>query len=49
MTPSTRTSDPAAVLDPDRNGHHDPGTTPEDHQAVLAREVDAFHQHRRQG
>ncbi|MDZ5076760.1 hypothetical protein [Nesterenkonia sp. HG001] len=46
---STRTSDPATVLDPDRNGHHDPGTTPDDHRAVLAREVDAFHQHRRQG
>lgn len=45
-TASTTTTQDA---DPDHNGAWDPGTTPEEHQRILAAEVDAHHQQRRQG
>jgi len=44
-----KTTPSVVEVDPDRNGHDDPGSSPEEHIAILDREVKAFYAMRRKG
>lgn len=46
--PTTNTTN-TRDTDPDRNGTWDPGTTPQEHQRILAAELSTHHQQRRHG
>lgn len=45
----TNTTHTVAEVDPDRNGHDDPGSTPQEHIDILDREVTTFFAMRRKG